>query len=784
MNTNSYPAEGFTKKARNALTCAARCAGRLGHTYISTEHLLCGFLEEGGCTACVILEESGLTLEALEERIAAVFGRGTPCRTELSDTNSEARRALASAAVIAASSGSAQTGSEHILAAILRETDCGGVRLLRSSGVSLTKLYARCISGGRELSGQSRPRLKNLEKYGRELTRRSVCEGFDPVIGRESEISRILEILCRRSKNDPCLTGDAGVGKTAIVEGLAARICEGNVPEPLSGKRIFALDLTLLLAGAKYRGDFEERLKDCIDEAVSSGDVILFIDEIHNIMGAGAAEGAIDAANILKPALARGELRLIGATTDEEYRQTIEKDSAMDRRFQRVNVSEPDREATLAVLKGLAPRYEQFHGVTVPEEVLKDITALAERYIPERRFPDKALDILDEACACQRLNSEGGSRRRELSKAFEDYVSGRLSREEYLSLITSGSGQRPLLAKETCCSVVSRLTGIDCGELTTPESRRLLTLPERLKKTVIGQEGAIDRLCDAVIRSRSGLRDDRRPVGSFVFIGPSGVGKSRLAQALASELFGRRDNLIRLDMSEYREAHSVSRLIGAPPGYIGYDRGGLLTGQVRRRPYSVVLLDEIEKADPSVFELLLQITDEGALTDTSGRRVSFSDTVLIMTSNAGMAELERKAQLGFGAEKHFPSEIEAAARKACEKLFSPELMGRLDGVIVFSRHSQEQLADIARLQLEELAARARALGCSLTFSDDAAAELARRSFGSSSGAREIRRIITSEIETLLSRRLLSADGREFIVGCSADGFTVSSPEEVHTIFTN
>ena len=782
MNEKGYGLDRLTGAAREAVRLAAAAAGKLGAAGIGSEHLLCGILDEGRCTACAILTDNGITAGQVRSIIAQTGGKDTR-RSGGCELTDETRKILRSAAVLAGEGGNILVGSEFILAAMLRETGCMAVRVLRALGCSLTRIYAQCTEGAGSIDEQVRPRLKQLEKFGRELTVRSVSEGFDPVIGREEEIADVIGILCRRNKNNPCLTGEAGVGKTAVVEGLAARIVSGDVPSGLRDKRIFALDLTQLLAGAKYRGDFEERLKACIDEAVSAGNVILFIDELHNIMGTGAAEGAIDAANILKPQLARGELQVIGATTFDEYRRTIEKDSAMDRRFRRVNISEPDREQTLEILRGIRPRYEQFHGMKVSDGVLEQIVSLAERYIPERRFPDKAIDILDEACACQRLKQDGGSRRRELSAAFEDYVAGRMTREEYLGAVAVKPVTAGELTAGACCEVVSRLTGISCGELTRSEAEELKALPGRLKASVIGQDEAIDRLCDAVIRSRSGLRDDRRPIGSFVFVGTSGVGKSRLAGALAEALFHRKDALIRFDMSEYSEKHSVSKLIGAPPGYVGFDSGGLLTEQVRRRPYSVVLLDEIEKADRSIFELLLQITEEGALTDSSGRRVSFSETVLIMTSNAGMAELERKPQLGFGGRENAGDELKAAAGKALERLFSPELIGRLDEIIVFRRHGREQLEQIACLQLEELVSRAKALGYALEYSPAAAALLAEKSEGSSSGAREIRRTVTAQIETLLSRRLIGGADRGFYVDAREGEFTVADLDEIHTLFT-
>ena len=784
MNDRSIETDGMTKKARRALSCARASAGRTCSGSVGTEHLLCGLLEEGSGAAYTILTDNGLSLAEAEELIAA--GNSRKAQSSLiPELSAEVRGILRSASSVARNAGSPLVGTEHILTAILRETDCRAVSLIRELGCSLSAVYAQCLVCGGCPSEQAAPRLKQLEKYGRELTLSSVSAGFDPVIGREAEIERIEQILCRRNKNNPCLTGDAGVGKTAIVEGLAARIASGKVPEKLRGKRIFALDLTLLLAGAKYRGDFEERLKACLDEAGSSGNVILFIDELHNIMGAGAAEGAIDAANILKPQLARGEIRLIGATTSDEYRRTIEKDSAMDRRFQRVAVSEPDCERTLSILKGLRSRYEQFHGVSVSDEALRQIVALAQRYIPERHFPDKAIDILDEACACQRLESERGRSPSRLNEAFEGYVSGKIGREEYISAVTKEQTKPlPKLSAATCSAVVSRLTGIECGELSLSEAERLRSLGDVLSAEGIGQEDAVSRLCDAMIRCRSGLRDGKRPIGSFLFIGPSGVGKSKLAKALGKALFGSEDAVIRLDMSEYSERHSISKLIGPPPGYVGFGEGGLLTEPVRRRPYSIVLLDEIEKADRSIFELLLQMTEEGSLTDSEGRKVSFSDTIIIMTSNAGMREISESRAMGFGQGRPGGEALSGACEKAAAKLFSPELLGRLDAVIPFKKLEEPELTRIAEQELSSLAERVRSLGCELSWQREAAALIAAQSVGKSSGAREVRRLITSKLETSLSRLLLGGEVKQLCVRCRDKEIEVTKEDGVHTLFTN
>ena len=665
---------------------------------------------------------------------------------------------LTGAVNLARQLGTGCCGTEYILAMTLRQSKCSAVKMLRGMNVNLNKMYSDCV-GTAELIADTadRPRLKKLEQYGRELTTRAACAGFDPLIGRENELARVTEILCRRRKNNPCLVGEAGVGKTAVAEGLAAKILAGDVPEPLEGKRIFELDLPSLLAGAKYRGDFEERLKACIAEATGAGNVILFIDELHSIMGAGAAEGAIDAANILKPALARGELRLIGATTLDEYRVSIEKDSAADRRFQKVMIDEPTPVQTLDILRGVAPRYASHHHITVEDGVLRVIVRLAERYITDLHFPDKAIDLLDEACAAEAAKTRGDSS----AKSFEDYVGGRIDRAEYLSRISRGSKERKL-TPETVCETVSRRTGIPCGILSESENERLMRLEESLGGAVFGQEEAISAVSAAVRRLRLGLSDKRRPAASFIFLGETGVGKTLLARELAKQLFpdGANGSLIKIDMSEFMERHSVSGLIGAPPGYVGFEQGGRLTEQVRRKPYSVVLLDEIEKAHPDVFNLLLQILEDGCLTDTSGRRVSFSECVIVMTSNCGAHELEARRHAGFG-DRH-ADDLRSEGMNELKRLMPPELLGRIDEVIVFSPLSEEALTRAAGKELLSLKNRLASIGCRLDIGAEcaaAAAALCRKD--GRSRARELRRIIRRCAETPIGDELIAHGTRHF-----------------------
>jgi ATP-dependent Clp protease ATP-binding subunit ClpC len=614
-------------------------------------------------------------------------------------------------------------------------------------------------------------RLKYLERYGKELTDRKTCAEFDPLVGREEEISRIMEILCRRSKNNPCLVGEAGVGKTAVAEGLAAKILVGEVPAPLSSKRIFALDLTMLLAGAKYRGDFEERFRFCLDEATADGNVILFIDEIHNIMGAGAAEGAIDAANILKPRLARRGLQIIGATTFEEYRKNIEKDSAMDRRFQKVVIDEPDEEKTTGILVGLKRKYEDYHRTVISEEICRYAVTLAGRYITDRRFPDKALDVIDEACAGAVISRSECRNQQKISDSFNKYITGEITRDEYLATISDreecDSHGRIILTREHIENVVSRVSGVDCRKVGADESRRLLTLEAELSKEIIGQQTAVSKLSAAVRRCRSGLKTDNRPVGSFVFLGSTGVGKSQLAKNLGRILFGSENSVVRFDMSEYMEKHSVSGLIGSPRGYVGFEEGGQLTEKIRRKPYCVLLLDEIEKAHPDIYNILLQILEEGCLTDSSGRSVSFRNVIVIMTSNIGVKNRGEQKNLGFGQHPaNDPTDTKEAVSQL-KKFMSPELVGRLDEIILFNDLSVESLEQIASAELERLCEKMEKLGYHGEFSPECSRCAAQRAFEKHGGAREVRRLISCEIESILSDGILGG-GEEFFI-CTRDG---------------
>lgn len=760
ISNRSFEIERFTKKGREIIRGAVSCAGSWGHTYIGSEHILLSILEEGTSTANSILLKHGVIFEDIQEQIMRIIGKGTPCRLTQNDFTPTAINILKNACSLCENCGGKQVGSEYILAAMLHQSSSCAVTMLRELNVNINNIYSDCtLSDSGLFIEQNYVRLKNLERFGRELTRKNVCESFDPVVAREKETSRIMEILCRRTKNNPCLIGEAGVGKTAVVEGLAMRILQGKVPDLLASKRIFSLDLTLLLAGAKYRGDFEERLKSCMDEAENAENVILFIDEIHNIMGAGAAEGAIDAANILKPQLARGKIQIIGATTYDEYRQNIEKDSAMERRFQTVKIEEPTAECTIDIIKGLCGKYEEHHKMKIPDGVIVKTVELAQRYIPDRYFPDKAIDILDEACACARIsNPQAKSDKKYVSQVFNDYISGKITREAYITAITNRSTPKPITLKDKhVCSVVSRWTGIPCEEIDADELERLQNLESVLEKEVLGQKEAIKSLCCAIRRCRTGLKDDRRPMGSFIFLGTSGVGKSQLAKSLAKALFHREDALIRIDMSEYMERHNASKLIGAPPGYVGYESGGTLTEQVRKKPYSVLLLDEIEKAHPDVFSILLQALEDGFVTDSQGRKVSFSNLIIIMTSNAGAKNLSLKKSIGFESLETSQKRREQMKKDMLEELkkfLSPEFFSRIDETIIFNTLGATELTEIAVSELTILKARLKKLGYNFIFDETIAKKLAEKCDCSESGAREIRKNIEQNIQNLISDKIL------------------------------
>ncbi len=790
-----YNFNGFTTKANEALNQAISSAENLGHTYVGSEHLLLGLLKIGGGFAAALLNKSGITAEGVEELIRAQIGCGTPTKLSPDYFTPRAKRAVENAMASCANNGKKYVGTEHLLLGILSDGDNYAIRFLSELGAdaaALTRetLKASDIDG---YSGEGKPKtyqkpqddkVPTLSKYGRELTAEAKKCKLDPVIGREKEIERVIQILCRRTKNNPCLIGEPGVGKTAIAEGLAQKIADGDVPEILEDKRVFALDLTGMVAGTKYRGDFEERIKTAIDEVINAGNIILFIDEVHTIVGAGSAEGSTDAANILKPSLARGEFQLIGATTISEYRKNIEKDPALERRFQPVNVSEPTEEDTVLILKGLKDKYEAHHKVKITDGAIEAAVKLSSRYISDRFLPDKAIDLIDEASSRVRLNvcaappelkaleekianAEAEKNEAVNSQEFEHAAALRDNekklKEEYRELKEkwrdkSGRINGEVTA-ENIAETVSSWTGIPVSQLTREESERLLHLEDELHASIIGQDEAVTAVSRAIRRGRVGLKDPKRPIGSFIFCGPTGVGKTELCKALAKAMFGSENMMIRLDMSEYMEKHTVSRLVGSPPGYVGFEEGGQLTEKVRRNPYSVVLFDEIEKAHPDVFNVLLQILEDGILTDSQGRRVDFKNTVIIMTSNVG-ARLITEKRVAFGfTESGGDSEnknIKELVTGELKNTFRPEFLNRVDDIIVFSKLDRGQIAQIAVKLLNELAGRLAALGITLKWDDSAVYALADKGFDPIYGARPLRREIQNSIEDGLSEKKLDS----------------------------
>ncbi len=790
-----YNFNGFTTKANEALNQAISSAENLGHTYVGSEHLLLGLLKIGGGFAAALLNKSGITAEGVEELIRAQIGCGTPTKLSPDYFTPRAKRAVENAMASCANNGKKYVGTEHLLLGILSDGDNYAIRFLSELGADAAALTRETLkaSGIDGYSGESKPqtyqkpqddKVPTLSKYGRELTAEAKKGKLDPVIGREKEIERVIQILCRRTKNNPCLIGEPGVGKTAIAEGLAQKIADGDVPEILENKRVFALDLTGMVAGTKYRGDFEERIKTAIDEVINAGNIILFIDEVHTIVGAGSAEGSTDAANILKPSLARGEFQLIGATTISEYRKNIEKDPALERRFQPVNVSEPTEEDTVLILKGLKDKYEAHHKVKITDGAIEAAVKLSSRYISDRFLPDKAIDLIDEASSRVRLNvcaappelkaleekianAEAEKNEAVNSQEFEHAAALRDNekklKEEYRELKEkwrdkSGRINGEVTA-ENIAETVSSWTGIPVSQLTREESERLLHLEDELHASVIGQDEAVTAVSKAIRRGRVGLKDPKRPIGSFIFCGPTGVGKTELCKALAKAMFGSENMMIRLDMSEYMEKHTVSRLVGSPPGYVGFEEGGQLTEKVRRNPYSVLLFDEIEKAHPDVFNVLLQILEDGILTDSQGRRVDFKNTVIIMTSNVG-ARLITEKRVAFGfTESGGDSEnknIKELVTGELKNTFRPEFLNRVDDIIVFSKLDRGQIAQIAVKLLNELAGRLAALGIALKWDDSAVYALADKGFDTIYGARPLRREIQNSIEDGLSEKILDS----------------------------
>ena len=787
MNEQFFDSDSFTPRARELVKNAVTLAGSWGHTYIGTEHILLSAAYEEDSTACAVLLRHEVTAQRIEEQIEYIIGRGTPCRLTKNDITPNAAAVLKGAKRLCESMGGGIAGTEYILAMILRRSDCCAFEILQQLGVNCNKMYNDCSLSGNEpniFSDRNYPKLKTLERYGRELTRKSECEKFDPCIGREAETERIMEILCRRTKNNPCLVGEAGVGKTAVVEGLARKIMLGEVPSALSSKRIFSLDITALLAGAKYRGDFEERLKSCMDEAAKAGNVILFIDELHTIIGAGGAEGSLDASNILKPALARGEVQVIGATTIEEYRKYVEKDAALERRFQPVMVEEPGVDETIEILTGLKGLYEKHHGVIITDEGVKAAVNLSARYINDRFLPDKAIDLMDEAAARIRLKNLTSSDEllalkkeitdkqnqleNALSKGDLAAAGALMSEKEVLEnkqqkLMRknrrTGAKNQPVVGENEIADVVSGWTKIPVNKLTESEAGRLAKLEQTLHKRVIGQEEAVSAVAKAVRRGRVGLKDPKKPIGSFLFLGPTGVGKTEVSKALAEAVFGKEDAMIRVDMSEYMEKHSVSKMIGSPPGYVGHEEGGQLSEKVRRNPFSVILFDEIEKAHPDVFNILLQVLDDGRITDSQGRTVDFKNTIIIMTSNAGASSIIEPKRLGFGAgddEKQDHERMKNSVMEEVRRIFKPEFLNRIDETIVFRALNKDDMKHIVTLLVKELKKRCKEqLDIELTVRDSAKSFIVDKAYDRKYGARPLKRKLQEEIEDRMSEDIIT-----------------------------
>ncbi len=810
-----YQFKGFTEKANKALNLAIESAEEMRHNYVGTEHILYGLVKEGSGVAATALNECGVTEDALREKLESINGTMSLVELTPDDFTPRTKRVLRAAVIISSKTGYTYVGTEHLLLAILSESDSYAVAFLEELGVSVERL-AQAVSKGMQggadegfggFENESAPNGSQkggsaLDKFGRDLTQAAKNGEIDPVIGREKEIQRVIQILSRRTKNNPVLIGEPGVGKTAVAEGLALEIAKGNVPEILKDKRVVSLDLTGMVAGAKYRGDFEERIKAAIDEVKKSKNTILFIDELHTIVGAGAAEGSADAANILKPSLARGDFQVIGATTLNEYRKYIEKDAALERRFQPVKVGEPTPEQAVQILKGLRDSYEAHHKVKITDEAINAAVTLSSRYIADRYLPDKAIDLIDEGASKVRLASlTSPDNVKELEDEIADYEKEKASaineqdferaarlRDEQKELQTKlddakkkwqeqQKGNSGEVTAEDIAKIVSEWTGIPVVQLTKEESERLLNMENVLHERVIGQSEAVTAIAKAIRRGRVGLKDPKRPVGSFIFLGPTGVGKTELCKALAEAMFGDENAMLRLDMSEYMEKHTVSKLIGSPPGYVGFEEGGQLTEKVRRKPYSVVLFDEIEKAHPDVFNMLLQILEDGRLTDSQGRTVDFKNTVIIMTSNVGARLItEKQSSLGFNSENENAEESEKKDIKELvtgelRKVFRPEFLNRVDDIIVFNKLNKDEIKQIAVKMLKTLENRLDKMNIKISFTDNAISEIADKGFDENYGARPIRRAIQNEIEDPLSEQMLEGKVKDgAVVTCDfADG---------------
>lgn len=798
-----YSFTGFTEKANNALNAAMESAEDLGHTYIGSEHILLGLLLDTTSEAGKILSSEKITYENVYKMIRENVGAGIPTELEPQDFTPRAKHIVESALMLSSSMGKSLAGTEHILISVCREGTGFACEILNRLGTPVQNIIKNVAKeqGAKGKSNQKSENESNLQKYSRDLTALARENKIDPVIGREEEIRRVIQILTRRTKNNPCLIGEPGVGKTAIAEGLALRIANGDVPELLANKRILSLDLTGMVAGTKYRGDFEERIKNIIEEAKNSEDTVLFIDEVHTLVGAGSAEGAVDAANILKPSLARGELQVIGATTIDEYRKNIEKDPALERRFQPVTVGEPSPEDAVEILKGIRDKYEAHHKVKITDEAIAAAVSLSSRYIGDRFLPDKAIDLIDEAASKVRLQQftappEIKETERQLAKTSaekqsaverQDFEEAARLRDEEKELKrkydeekahwkSAEAGKNLAVTEKEIAEIVSGWTGIPVTQMTEKESERLLKMEDELHKRIIGQEKAVSAVAKAIRRGRAGLKDPKRPIGSFLFCGPTGVGKTELSKALATALFGDENAMIRLDMSEFMEKHTVSKLIGSPPGYVGFDEGGQLTEKIRRKPYSVVLFDEIEKAHPDVFNMLLQILDDGVLTDSKGRKVDFKNCVIIMTSNVG-ARLINEEQHSFGftdsnEEKNTEERIREAVNGELKNTFRPEFLNRIDDIIIFNRLTKEQIELIAKNLLEGLKNRLNNIEYQVEFDSSVIDFVTKEGFDKVYGARPLKRAIRSKVEDVLSEKILDGTlqkSKKYICKITDDG---------------
>ena len=787
----------FTNSAQVALEIATNLAIKLGHDYVGTEHILYGLVEEPNGVAGRLLEKQGITIESILEQIEVLVGSNPVNILSVEDIGFTPRtkRVIENAFIEARKLNSEYIGTEHLLVGIMREGDSVAVRIMMNLNVAPQKIYSeivKLIKEGEEANSDNNKTYGSfnstptLNQYGTDLTKKAQEGKLDPVIGRQKEIERVVQILSRRTKNNPCLIGEPGVGKTAIAEGLAQRIIQGDIPETLKNKRVVSLDISGMVAGAKYRGDFEERIKKALNEVKKAGDVILFIDEIHTIVGAGSAEGAVDAANILKPLLARGEINVVGATTTNEYRKYIEKDAALERRFSPVMVEEPNKEDAIKILEGLRDKYEAHHNVKIPDESIKAAVEYSIRYVNDRYLPDKAIDLIDEAASKVKMKTYT---KPDSLKKLDDEIE-KLTREKEEAIATqnfekaanlrdkeknkkkeleekqekwknTNNKKVSIVTAEDIANVIATWTGIPVNKITESENEKLKNLEENLHKRVIGQDEAVTAIAKAIRRGRVGLKDPNRPIGSFLFLGPTGVGKTELSKALAENLFGNENTMIRIDMSEFMEPHSVAKLIGSPPGYVGYDEGGQLTEKVRRKPYSVILFDEVEKAHPDVMNMLLQILEDGRLTDSQGRTVNFKNTVIIMTSNVGARLITDRNKLGFTnnqnekeKNKEDYEETKKEVMAELKKQFRPELLNRIDDIIVFHKLENKDIEKIIDLMLNQVSKRMKAQDIEIEISDEVKKLIAEKGVDNNYGARPLRRAIQSMLEDKIAEAIL------------------------------